>query len=60
MASVVANILAGFSSGHHDTPNLIYPYIETNEDKADEAKRLLDWIKQNGNLAGKNGDSPGA
>lgn len=60
MAAVVANILAPFCKGAHDTPDLIYPYILTDADKADEAKRLLDWIKTNGKLARQNDNPPGA
>ena len=60
MASVVANIHAPFCKQAQNTPNLIWPYIESDEDVADEARKVLEHVKANyGDIARQHGDSPG-
>jgi hypothetical protein len=63
MASVVSNLLAAFTKHATDTPNLIWPYVTTPEDMADEANAVLAAAKKimhDGTLARKHGDTPGA
>lgn len=60
MAAVVANVIAPFCKTIGDTPDLIYPYIPSAEDQADEAVRILQYVQaQNGDVARQHGDSPG-
>lgn len=62
MSSVVANLLGAFAKHKADTPNLIWPYVETAEDIADEANKVLEHAKRlmlDGSLARQHGNSPG-
>jgi hypothetical protein len=61
MATVVANIHAPFSRSVTQTPNLIWPYIQSPEDRLAEAQALLDKKKAKyGTKPRQNGDTPGA
>ena len=60
MASVVANVLAPFCKSMTQTPDLIYPYIQSLEDVVDEAHKVLALKKARyGSQPRKHGDSPG-
>jgi hypothetical protein len=63
MASVVSNLLAAFTKHATDTPNLIWPYVTTPEDMADEANAVLAAAKKimhDGTLTRQYGHSPRA
>lgn len=61
MATVVANLLAPFCKGRQQTPDLIWPYVTTTEDLAEEARKVLSKAKElYGEKSREHGDSPWA
>lgn len=61
MAAVVANIHAPFVRTNAILPDLIWPYVQSAEDRANEAQALIDKKKAlYGGSSRQNGDTPGS